>query len=200
VGQEQSECARSTLCGYFVIFYRLLVDFSNVCVIRSFFFLPPRHSKRTTSSYTERPSSHYVRVLRLRLLKVYKNPRKFFDGLKNAVLANGGLWHQRSYFDYARLKAKRGEVILDYFVLLSRHGGQKKQILFRFGDVPSIFELGTLGIKLDTRPMSWCSRKQSCVSYFCCVTILGFIILFFPIIFSWNVCVCICELTLRLPD
>jgi hypothetical protein len=50
-----------------------------------------RHSKHTTSSYTERPSSHYVTVLRLRLLEVYKNPRKFFDRLKNAVLANGGL-------------------------------------------------------------------------------------------------------------
>jgi hypothetical protein len=45
-------------------------------------------------------------------------------------------------------------VILDYFVLFSRHGGQKKQIFYRFGDGPSIFELGTFVIKLDTRPMS----------------------------------------------
>ena len=88
MGHEQSECARSTFCGYFVTSYRPRVDFSNVCAIKRYFF---RHSKRTTSSYTEWPSSHYVRVLRLRLLKVYKNPRKFFNGLKNAVLANGGV-------------------------------------------------------------------------------------------------------------
>lgn len=146
MGYEQNECARSTFCGCFVTSYRLRVDFSNVCAIRRFFFF--RHSKRTTLSYTERPSSHYVRVLRLRLLKVYKNPRKFFNGRKNAVLANGDLWHQRSYFDYAGLKGKRGEVILDYFlVILRQDGGQKKQILFRFGDDPSIFELDIFGIK-----------------------------------------------------
>jgi hypothetical protein len=55
-------------------------------------------------------------------------------------------------------------VIFDYFVLLSRHGGQIKQILFRFGDGPSIFELGTFGIKLDTRPMS-CVVENSYVCH-----------------------------------
>jgi hypothetical protein len=110
--KKQSECAKRAISGYFLTFYRLLVDFSNVFAIsmRTDFFFPPT----VTESILLRlilngVVSLYFRVLRICLLILYKNTGKFFDVPKNALSANGGLWHQRKCFYYVRLNGREGK-------------------------------------------------------------------------------------------
>ena len=61
---------------------------------------------------------------------MYKNPRKFFDGLKNAVLANGGVVTSEMLFRLRSVKRKeRGSDIRLFRVTFSARRPEKANFI-----------------------------------------------------------------------